>query len=421
MKVRAALGRLRPHSLFLLYAFSLLWLLAACVYFADSSATELDFVRPLLVFGSVFVTGYLLLTRVLGRRIEELPASPLPQEHVRLLLVLLFGVFTAVAIMHLATLGHLPMVEARRSTNDYEIARIRQEGYYNLAVWQRYASDYAIKGVGPILLVLAAHTRSRLLWPAIVVGLFYTVSLFVKANPVYLLLPLVLYYAFTRQARRALLMALLMVGAVGVNWTSSSPDVRNDFGRMVDFATGKPVRQVSGARSMNMDYPGARVVASVRERLVIVPAQVTAQWYFNYEDPARREAGCGYRLLARAIGCEYQHIPTKLYAMYYPELVKERGLTGSLNSGSYIHDFANFGYAGVAVGALAFALLFSLLRFACSNSAPLLCLSLMPVLSLSEMPISTVLNSGGWLLILFVSVLLQQGGRLLQRRRPASA
>jgi hypothetical protein len=181
------------------------------------------------------------------------------------------------------------------------------------------------------------------------------------------------------------------------------------------------VKQVPEARGMSMDFPGSTVVASVRERFVVVPAQVTAQWYSFYEDPERRERGCGYRLLARLIGCEYQHIPTKLYAVYYPELVKARGLTGSLNSGSYIHDFANFGYAGVLVGAILFALVFTAVRFFCRNSPALLALSLMPVLSLPEMPISTVLNSGGWLLIIFVSMLLQYGGRLWRPLRPASA
>lgn len=423
MTIRSRFGRLRGHSLFLVYVASLLWLMLSCFHFANSAQIDLDFVLPLAVFTGVFSALYMGIARMLRDDAAEPRLDPLPERLVHQLIAVLFAVFCGVVVMHLTTLGYLPMVKAYQSTNDYEIARIRQEGYYTLAVWQRYASDYAIKGVGPILLVLAAQYRSRLFVPALLVGLFYATSLFVKANSVYLLLPLVLFFSFSGKLRKAAAVAALMVASVGVNWSSSSPPVREDVSMVMNSVlrhAGK-VRQVPGAQGMDMSFPGSTVVASIRERLMIVPAQVTAQWYSFYEDPERRERGCGYRVLARIIGCEYQHIPTKLYALYYPELVKARGLTGSLNSGSYIHDFANFGYPGVFVGAIVFALLFTAVRFFCRNSPALLALSLMPVLSLPEMPISTVLNSGGWLLIMFVSILLQYGGRLRRASRPASA
>jgi hypothetical protein len=37
----------------------------------------------------------------------------------------------------------------------------------------------------------------------------------------------------------------------------------------------------------------------------------------------------------------------------------------------------------------------------------------MPVLSLAEMPLSTLLNSGGWMFIMLISLLVLYGGRLL--------
>ncbi|MBE7366264.1 hypothetical protein [Ramlibacter pallidus] len=424
MTSRAASQGLREHSLFLLYAASLGWLMFACYYYASAARMDPEFVQPLLLFGAVFVGLYVLLWFLLRRRLPQVEQVPLPDGGVRIMIAVLFALFAGVVVMHLTTLGYLPMVEAHRSDNDYEIARIRQEGYYSLARWQRYASDYAIKGVGPILLVLAAQYRSRLLYPALAVGLFYTTSLFVKANSVYLLLPLVFYFSFTRAWKKAALMALLIVVSVGINWTSSSPPVREDVARLMEFVEGKGMRKprdIPTADSSLGDYPGAMVVASVRERLFIVPARVTAQWYFQYEEPERREDGCGYRLVARMLGCEYQHMPTKLYAIYHEDLVRERGLTGSLNSGSYIHDFANFGYVGVLAGAVLFAFLFTALRYLCRNSPAALCLSLMPVLSLIEMPLSTVLNSGGWLLVIFASLLLQQGGRLRAAAGPQGA
>ena len=383
-----------------------------------------------------------------------LQEDPLPEPAVRAIIAAQFVLFACVAVMHLTTLGYLPIVKAYDSGNDYEIARIRQDGYYTLAVWQRYASDYAIKAIGPIVLVLAARYKSPFLYPTLVVGIIYTSALFVKVNPVYLLLPLVVFYALTLQLMRSVFIAGIMVVTVGLCWTSSSPAVREDAGYLlrvpmasvapaptvpaakssghesvapaptVSAATSSgqesvaPARTVPAAKSLGHELPGAALYASVRERFVIVPAQVTWQWFFHYTESEQRERGCGYRLVAKLLGCEYQHIPTKLYAVYYSDLVKSRGLSGSLNSGSYLHDFANFGYPGVIASAVVFTLIFTALRMFCGASPVLLSLSLMPVLSLMEMPISTVLNSGGWLLIIFVSILLQYGGRLVPERGP---
>lgn len=410
MSLSVRLSRARSHSLFVVYLASLVWLILSCVYFAGSAEIDLDFVQPLLVFTGLFVALYAVSGQLVPPCLSGSDSEQLPDFVVQRLIALFFAIFCGIVAMHLNTLGYLPMVKAYQSTNDYEIARIRQEGYYTLAVWQRYASDYAIKGIGPVLLVLSAQYRSRLFMPAMGVGLFYATSLFVKANSVYLLLPLVLYFFFVGKLRNALLVTVLMVASVGVNWTSSSPPVRQDVYQVMGSVFDFKIARVPNAKPTTISLPGATVLMSLRERLVVVPAQVTAQWYSFYKDPGRREYGCGYRLLARAMGCAYQHIPAKLYAVFYPDLVKARGLTGSLNSGSYIHDFANFGYLGVMVGAIFFAMLFTALRVFCQDSAALLALSLMPVLSLVEMPISTVLNSGGWLLIIFTSVLLKYGG-----------
>jgi hypothetical protein len=424
MKISPPAG-LRAHSLFGVYAATLLWLLASCAYFASSAHISLTFAQPLLLFCGVFVALYAALAALVPEGIANVRSNPLPEPLVHRLVVVLFVVFAGVAVMHLGTLGYLPIVRAFHSTNDYEIARIRQEGYYSLAVWQRYASDYAFKGIGPILLVLAAEYRSRLLLPALVVGVFYATSLFVKADSVYLLLPLVLFFVLRRRYGRAMMAALLMVASVGVNWSTSSPPVRADVSKIVAMelpgAARKPAPQVPGAAPLDTSLPGATVLASLRERFVIVPAQVTAQWFTYYQDAENREGGCGYRVLARIMGCEYQHVPTKMYGLYYADNVQKRGLTGSLNTGSYLLDFANFGYPGVAVGAAVFAVIFTALRFLCRSSAPLLALNLMPVLSLPEMPITTVLNSGGWLLIMLISLLLLYGGGLRPAPRAANA
>lgn len=412
---RAPERAFREHGLFILYSLMLVWLLSSCLYYAQSADEPMEFARPLVLYIATFWLGYFAVSRLIGRWSASpgLRMHPLPDRCVDLLIVSLFAVFLGVVFIHLSTLGYLPAWRAWHAEDDFAAARIRQEGYYALEVWKRYASDYAIKGIGPTLLVLAMHRRSPIFWPALLVGAFYTTSLFVKVNPIYLLLPLVFYLGLRRRFVAALGISLVMVTAVAINWSISSAEVREDLSAAAMPLVQKSPHKIGEPTRPQLDIPGWTLVMSFRERLIIVPSRVTAQWYYQYKDPVDREGGCGYRLVAKLLGCDYVHIPTKLYAIYYPELVREQGLTGSLNSGSYMHDFANYGYVGVAVGAIVFALLFSALRFLCRGQAPLLALSVMPVLSLAEMPLSTLLNSGGWMFIMLISLLVLYGGRLL--------
>ncbi len=403
------------HGLFVLYSLMLIWLLSSCLYYAQSADEPMEFARPLILCIATFWIGYFAVSWLIGGWTASpgLRMHALPDRWIDLLIVSLFALFLGVIIIHLSTLGYLPAWRAWHAQDDFAAARIRQEGYYALDVWKRYASDYAIKGIGPTVLVLAMHRRSPVFWPALLAGAFYTTSLFVKVNPIYLLLPLVFYLCLRRRFAAALGIAFVMVASVAVNWSISSAEVREDLGAAAMPLIQKSPHRIGEPSRPQLDIPGWTLVLSFRERLIIVPSRVIAQWYYQYKDSGDREDGCGYRLVAKLLGCDYVHIPTKLYGIYYQELVRGQGLTGSLNSGSYMHDFANYGYTGVVLGAIVFALLFSALRFLCRGQAPLLALNVMPVLSLAEMPLTTLLNSGGWMFIMLASLLVVYGGHLL--------
>lgn len=404
------------HSLFVVYFFWLIWLQLSSMYFARSAKEELTFTAPLLLFAVTFGLAYLFSTTALPRLLSHEQSYALPDRWVRALLVGLLVLFASIAVMHLVTLGHIPAILAHQTNDGYEIAKIRANGYFSLEVWQRYASDYAIKGIGPTLLVLAARFKSWVFVPALVVGLCYTVALFVKVNPVYLLLPLIFYFFLCRRFVAAIAVLILMATSVAINWTASTPQLRSESQATEDVVNEikAPNRHINRPEQTSLNQAGLGWLLSIRERFVIVPAQVTAQWYFEYADPGSQEGGCGYRFMAKLLGCPYVHIPTKLYRIYYADLVRERGLTGSLNAGAYMHDFANFGYKGVIVGALFFGVLFCLIRFLCGTDPAFLALNLMPALSLAEMPLSTVLNSGGWLMIIGTCAVLRFGGRWLK-------
>jgi hypothetical protein len=165
--------------------------------------------------------------------------------------------------------------------------------------------------------------------------------------------------------------------------------------------------------SVNVDQPGYHieerlvseywkkhaVVSSLIERAILVPGQVIGQWFNYYEREGVFEAGCGYRPVALIVGCEYVHVPTKLYSSYYPENVKQ-GMHGSLNAAAFMTDYANFGLAGFAIAAVLCGLLFSMSYFIYGDHLLALPFNLPLILVLMESNFFTAINSGsGWLVM----------------------
>ncbi len=393
------------HRVFAAYLLSLLWLVATI--FAFTSVDGRPFTNFWKVLGLiagvglVYVLAWTAISRIGCGRIVSLcfQAPSRLQGGRRIALVALVVIYGLVVVIHFSFLGSIPVLEAAFGRSDLAISIIRQNSYFELPWMMRYASDYSLKALGPGLLLLTYYFRSRLFWVVLVIGGIYSVGLFARILPLVLCLPLLVYQLLWRRwLHCAGTCAIMLVMIFSVSQLSSVSIEEND-----GAAT-----KVERAGWESVSY-------GLYQRVLIVPGQVMEQWFDYYTDTSSFEHGCAYRILARVMGCEYVHVPSKLYAVYYPDNVRQ-GMFGSLNAASFMTEYANFGLYGFVLSSLLGGLFFSGVMLIYQGHPLALPMNIPLIVTLMESNFSHSVNSGsGWvfmtLLYLYFIVFNRELGR----------
>ena len=345
-------------------------------------------------------------------------------QHKRTFFWVLVGIFSATVIGHLLILPGIPGLRALASRDDFEISVIRQEGYLGVPMFLRYLSDYSVKAIGPMVLILAYSARSRAFYPLIILAALYSLALYARIMPIFLFAPLLLYTISLRRYRDSLGLVALIGGILLTTSAIASPNIRDAFfpayAATLPQATqpstststilaAAPAIQPDQAPKLKprhyetSSWQSKSVLYSLFSRIIVIPGGVILQWFNYYSDPKFREYGCGYRPASVLLGCQYVNVPTKLYAHYYPKNVNEFKLQGSLNAAFFMTEYANFGPLGVILSsvAMAFVLLLATQIF---GSHPLaIPLNIAFIVVAMETNLLTALNSGsGWIITSFL-------------------
>lgn len=400
---------LSQHRVFVIYCASLLWLTMAALGHAlwnDRGPGHAPFLAGLLL---ATILAYLALWTLTDRLAPRATAwtrerprhgTPLkPWQHGLLwgLALLLAAIFAA----HLLRLGHIPLLAALAAPDDETTTLIRQQAYLDLPRWQRYLSDYGIKALAPALLLISVFYRQRVFWFVLCIACLYAVAMFARILPVIVLLPLLVYLLLERRWLALTLSAALLGGLLAISTAASAPSIRASFASALAPAAAAQTAPAPVADAAPPDLMQRlrhdSVLYAVAKRALYIPGQVIDQWFAFYADPQAREGGCGYRLMARALGCPYVSVPAKLYQVYYPEHVRS-GMKGNLNAASFMLDYANFGPLGALLGAVLAAWLFCLITLIYRDHPLAVPMNLPLVLASMETSLLTALNSGaGWL------------------------
>jgi len=427
--VFASLAR---HRVFVVYLASLAWLAVAAFLFARSvgrAPTGFWVVCTLAAGVTAVYAAALWLARRLWPALAECsaatqPAAPLDSRRQRWLFGLV-AIYGLVVVSHFLLIGYIPVVTALRSSSDIGVSLVRQAGYFDLPPLMRYASDYSLKAVGPALLLITYYLRSRLFWVVLMIGGFYSMALFARLLPLILLIPLLVYMLLSRRWLQATavvgLLALMVGGLTSVSSIAIREDLRETAAEAIVETATEAIVITEEARSVGKSYRSAPKVEqdwrrtsalyALYERALIVPGQVLDQWFHYYDRRERLEHGCGYRVLAKVMGCEYVHIPTKLYAVFYQDNISQ-GMKGSLNAASFMTDFANWGYAGLAVSALMGGLLFALVALIYRHHPLALSMNLPLIVVSMESNLMTAVNSGaGWLVMTLLFIIFFRSSR----------
>lgn len=408
---------LSRHRVFAVYLLSILWLAAGALTFAVAANRPFDNAERVLALAAGVSLTYVLAWWIISRVTPAWAASVKGTESGppglvrRAALAALTFVYLAVIVTHFTMLGYIPILEALGSGSDVAVSVVRQKGYFDLPLYMRYASDYSVKALGPALLLLTYHFRSRLFWLVLVAGIIYVTGMFARILPVIFFLPLLVYQLTQRRWLHLVISFVLMFGLVMSLTAVSSVALRESVAASVEgmSADGDEVAPPPPSAPVIMptapdDWRRTSILYALYERMLIVPGQVMDQWFHYYSEPGMRENGCGYRLLAPLLECEYVHVPTKLYTAYYRENV-EQGMRGSLNAASFMTEYANFGPFGFVLSALFGGLLFAVAMLIYRDHPLALPMNVPLIVSAMESNLFTAVNSGaGWLVMTLIFI-----------------
>ncbi|MBR0801698.1 hypothetical protein JQ615_40855 [Bradyrhizobium jicamae] len=315
---------------------------------------------------------------------------------------LVFLACLAFVLLHWAVLGGIPVIQATKSTDYLAIAKLRQlvteQG--NLL---NYGSSFLIRVIFPLLVLRYLQTRQY--WIAFivgVVGVFYGLSLLQKSYPIFVLAPAMVYLAFT-QWRAAAVCAIVVGLSIVALALITNASLRSVPNTTVALRTATVV------------------VTSLAQRILVTPGQVVSDWLNAFPAIYPFEHGCGYRFLSSMLGCDFVNNSVLMFQHYFPENVA-RGLRGTYNAAHFAEDYANFGPPGfIMSGLLAGGVLFAAAWAGVGrDTATIVAINFPSIASLSSSALQTTLVSGGWIIMVALSlILLPKSEAVTARSSPA--
>lgn len=154
--------------------------------------------------------------------------------------------------------------------------------------------------------------------------------------------------------------------------------------------------QKGNVNAKEMVHTTEKSAFGIRNRMIYVPGKIVAEWFSRIPSEMPFLNGCGYHFAARFMGCEYVNYSKILYEKIYPGYAEE-GLRGTVNTASFVYDYANFGKPGLVLSAFVMALLFLFLQWLfAGNWKWLLVFNAFSVVMLSSAALTTLMFSGGW-------------------------
>lgn len=428
----ATLRAANRHAPIILMSLVVLWLAIGTNYVGSESATLL-----LGIFVAAMITTYALLQKFgtaswSDRAIENMADRlAFRRSHSPIVLWCLALLAVATSIVNYTFYSGFTLPQALIQQDALQIALIRQQTS-NIPEWLQYLRAFSTKALFPIALVLAIASRAQLLaWTLAIMGAFYVVNMMQKSGPILLFLPTIVFFIITMRYGRAILLAALIGGLVGLMSLITNPSLRPAYVNNAFHTTGESLQaivphawnsteRVSEAPEVEVpevevpeveDGPlageaSSRIAQGLFTRVAITPGRVVALWVELIPKTIPYGAGCGYRFLAPFLGCEFKAYARVVYDQLYPENVA-RGLHGSANAGSMMVGYANFGLIGVVFyaalqGVLAWVL-FILFRKEVLLIIPI---NIIYIFFLSSSDLLTTLLSGGWGLAVLFFVLI---------------
>ncbi len=305
-------------------------------------------------------------------------------------------------IFHLIYLKSIPIFDAFNSNNSDTISIIRNNITENKLLIINYMHSFVIKAILPFFLLFfyIVKEKSKFLI-FLVISIFYIFSIISKSPILNLFFPLLIFVFFKKKFKQFFIFLLITILLLIINIFITNPRLRG----IQDKAQNFDKQRIEETMSMNKTQ---KTIYALYKRTIIAPGEVVSLWFENIPKNLPYLNGCGYRFLKPFMkNCQYKNYSLEMYKLIYKENV-DKNINGSLNTASFMYDYANWSNMGLIISAIILTLLFYIISIIFhSNHILAISINGYSILHLSSTCLTTLLFSGGWFLLIILYILFR--------------
>jgi len=386
----------KSHTLFYLYTSILILILYGVV---NESGYKHFFYLSIYVFS--FFIGYLLfrfskifLTITSFTKLSQY-SLPLSKANIVALSLAMISFF--IVLFHLFLLKGSPQIQSFYLETSDEVALLRRNITLITPIYVKYLSSILVKAVFPFLLLYFFHKRMFVLYFIVFfISCFYGFALMQKSYILTILTPIGVYSLLQKKYVYFIKHCFVIVGVTLIITLSANTDIK----------TNVIENEKEGTESFFLSMN--KLCQGIQNRVLLVPGRVVSEWFDVIPEQKPYLHGNGYRLLAKIKGERFVNYAIELYPVLRPQYV-ERGLQGSVNSASFMYDFANFGIFGLILSGILLSLFLTVIEaMFITDFRNKISLNLFNIMILSSAALPTTLLSGGWLTVLLLYILFKK-------------
>jgi len=228
-----------------------------------------------------------------------------------------------------------------------------------------------------------------------------------KSFIITLLLPALIYVIFNKKYLFTIKYIILIIGIIFSLSIIANPDEED-----IQSNTNIDEQEINQLDSNNVlientseeskFYKLYRIYIGLKNRVIVVPGEIVSEWFEAVPSEKPFLNGLGYRFVAKLRGKEHVNYSDDLYPIIRPQYA-ERGLTGTVNTASFMYDYVNFGKIGLIISGFILSILFLFIESIFKSEFVFkLSLNLFHILILSSTALTTTLFSGGWFILIFL-------------------
>lgn len=312
-------------------------------------------------------------------------------------------------IVHIIILKGLPGFEAVLEFNQRKLVHIRRGVTAKLPVWFKYIYSFVLKGIIPMGLLLAYHFKNKRIFILLsLIALIYGINGMQKGHFLTFYGPTFILLLLNKSYKNAAVLGSYIFGCLVLLVFIANPGLKYTILKhFMDVKLPKEVSQEvllddGGEGGEGIVKANKKAVNSLYLRTFYLPGATVGRWFEAVPKKRPFLYGKGYKWYAKISGEKYHDYGSELYGVIYPSYVR-RGFVGRVNVASFMYDYVNFKQYGLVYSALGMALLLSFISMLFNGDFKMMVvLNTIPVLYLSSTNYTTLLFSGGWLLIICI-------------------